>query len=108
MLAVVHPTYAIFLWIPFAGFVLVRFAWERVELREGGLALGALVVPAADTERLASALVSVGDRALREALGERARKVYLRSFSPRVVLPTLVGAYERAMAGARSVGRLPA
>lgn len=47
VLAVVHPTYAIFLWIPFVGFLLVRFAWERVELREGGLALGALVVPAA-------------------------------------------------------------
>lgn len=46
VLAVVHPTYAIFLWIPFAGFVLVRFAWERVELRQGGLALGALAVPA--------------------------------------------------------------
>ena len=28
VLAVVHPTYAIFLWIPFAGFVGVRFLWS--------------------------------------------------------------------------------
>ncbi len=46
MLAVVHPTYAIFLWIPFAGFVGVRFLWERREGREGLRALGALVLPA--------------------------------------------------------------
>ncbi len=47
VLAVVHPTYAIFLWIPFVGFVLVRALWERKDLRQGALALGALVVPAA-------------------------------------------------------------
>ena len=28
-LAVVHPTYAIFLWIPFVGFLLVRALWAR-------------------------------------------------------------------------------
>jgi len=47
VLAVVHPTYAIFLWIPFVGFLLVRALWERKDLRSGALALGALVVPAA-------------------------------------------------------------
>ena len=47
VLAVVHPTYAIFLWIPFVGFLLVRALWQRADLREGVLALGALVVPAA-------------------------------------------------------------
>ena len=47
VLAVVHPTYAIFLWIPFAGFLVVRALWERKDLRQGALALGALVVPAA-------------------------------------------------------------
>ena len=47
VLAVVHPTYAIFLWIPFVGFLLVRALWERKDLRQGALALGALVVPAA-------------------------------------------------------------
>lgn len=47
VLAVVHPTYAIFLWIPFAGFLLVRALWERKDMRTGSLALGALVVPAA-------------------------------------------------------------
>ena len=46
VLAVVHPTYAIFLWIPFAGFLAVRWAWRREGMRSGALALGALVVPA--------------------------------------------------------------
>ena len=45
-LAVVHPTYALFLWLPLAGFLAVRWLWERRDLRAGGLALGALVVPA--------------------------------------------------------------
>ena len=47
VLAIVHPTYAIFLWLPFAGFLLVRVLWERKDLRTGALALGALLVPAA-------------------------------------------------------------
>jgi hypothetical protein len=47
VLAVVHPTYAIFLWIPFVGFLAVRALWERADVRTGSLALGALVVPAA-------------------------------------------------------------
>ena len=47
VLAVVHPTYAIFLWIPFVGFLVVRALWEREDLRNGALALGALAVPAA-------------------------------------------------------------
>ena len=46
-LAVVHPTYAIFLWIPFVGFLAVRLLWTRSDLAAGALALGALVVPAA-------------------------------------------------------------
>jgi hypothetical protein len=47
VLAVVHPTYVIFLWIPFVGFLAVRALWERKDLRTGALALGALFVPAA-------------------------------------------------------------
>lgn len=47
VLAVVHPTYALFLWLPFAGFVLVRWAWRGDGVRDAGLALAALVVPAA-------------------------------------------------------------
>lgn len=47
VLAVVHPTYAIFLWIPFAGFIAVRWLWTRSDLRAGALALGALFLPAA-------------------------------------------------------------
>ena len=46
-LAVVHPTYALFLWIPFIGFIAVRTLWTRADLRAGLLALGALVMPAA-------------------------------------------------------------
>ncbi len=46
-LAVVHPTYALFLWIPFVGFLVVRVLWTRKDLRAGAVALGALAVPAA-------------------------------------------------------------
>ena len=35
VLAVVHPTYAIFLWIPFGGFLAVRWAWRREEVGSG-------------------------------------------------------------------------
>ena len=47
VLAVVHPTYAIFLWLPFAGFLVVRSLVERREARRIATALAALVVPAA-------------------------------------------------------------
>jgi hypothetical protein len=46
-LAAVHPTYALFLWIPFAGFLGTRWLWRREDGRAGLLALAALVVPAA-------------------------------------------------------------
>ena len=46
VLAVVHPTYALFLWIPFAGFVAVRRLWMRTDARRGAVALAALAVPA--------------------------------------------------------------
>ena len=47
VLAVVHPTYAIFLWLPFAGFLVVRSLVERREARRIVAAFAALVVPAA-------------------------------------------------------------
>jgi hypothetical protein len=47
VLAVVHPTYAIFLWIPFAGFIAIRWLWAREDLRPGLTALCVLAVPAA-------------------------------------------------------------
>ena len=47
VLAVVHPTYAIFLWLPFVGFLLVRLLWTRRDLRAGAAAFAALAVPAA-------------------------------------------------------------
>src|SRR6185436_11237699 len=46
VLAAVHPTYAVFLWIPFLGFLGVRWVWRREPVRPGALALGALVAPA--------------------------------------------------------------
>jgi hypothetical protein len=46
-LAVVHPTYALFLWIPFVGFIAVRTLWTRTDLRYGLAALAALAIPAA-------------------------------------------------------------
>jgi hypothetical protein len=46
VLAVVHPTYAIFLWIPFAGFLAVRWVWRCEKFGSGSLTLAALVVPA--------------------------------------------------------------
>jgi hypothetical protein len=46
VLAVVHPTYALFLWIPFGGFLVVRWAWRQEGLRGDVLALAALVLPA--------------------------------------------------------------
>jgi len=46
VLASVHPTYAIFLWLPFAGFLAVRALIERREVRQIATALAALVLPA--------------------------------------------------------------
>ena len=46
-LAVVHPTYAIFLWLPFVGFLVVRTLVVRHEVKRIAAALAALVVPAA-------------------------------------------------------------
>jgi hypothetical protein len=46
-LAVVHPTYALFLWLPFVGFVVVRTLWTRSDLKAGLAVLGALSVPGA-------------------------------------------------------------
>jgi hypothetical protein len=47
VLAVVHPTYAIFLWLPFAGFFVVRSLVAREETKWIAAALAGLVLPAA-------------------------------------------------------------
>jgi len=44
-LALVHPTYALFLAIPLLGFVLARALLARTDVRVGLLGLGALLVP---------------------------------------------------------------
>ena len=46
-LAVVHPTYVLFLWLPFGGFVLVRALVARREVPALLTTFAALVVPAA-------------------------------------------------------------
>ncbi len=46
-LVAVHPTYALFLCLPFVGFVAVRWLWERRDAAAGGLVLAALVAPTA-------------------------------------------------------------
>jgi hypothetical protein len=72
VLAVVHPTYALFLWIPFTGFLAVRWLWRRRDGRAGLLALGALVLPAAAF--FAWLLPVVGDTAsVDPGAAERAR-----------------------------------
>ncbi len=45
-IAVVHPTYLIFVWLVLAGAVACRFAWTRAEALRGVLMLGALIAPA--------------------------------------------------------------
>jgi hypothetical protein len=47
VLAVVHPTYAIFLWLSFGGFLVVRSLVAREEAKWIAAALAGLVVPAA-------------------------------------------------------------
>jgi hypothetical protein len=61
VLAVVHPTYAIFLWLPFSGFLVVRSLVERRESSRIAAALAGLVIPAA--AYLAWLLPVVGDTA---------------------------------------------
>ncbi len=46
-LVVVHPPYALFVLVPFVGFLIVRIAWTREDVRSGALALVALALPAA-------------------------------------------------------------
>jgi hypothetical protein len=73
-LAVVHPTYALFLWIPFGGFVLVRVLWARKDLREGAVALGALAVPAALF--MVWLIPVIGDTASVSPTGAEARRAF--------------------------------
>ena len=47
VIAVVHPTYALFLVVPFTGFLVVRFLWVRRDALPDGLALAALTLPMA-------------------------------------------------------------
>ena len=55
VLAAVHPTYAVFLWIPFTGFLAVRWLWERRDAREGRAGARRARRPGRALPRLASA-----------------------------------------------------
>jgi hypothetical protein len=46
-LALVHPTYALFLLVPLGGYVVARAALARVEVAEGVAAVAAVLLPAA-------------------------------------------------------------
>jgi uncharacterized protein DUF6541 len=46
-LALVHPTYALFLLVPLGGYVVARIVFARTEVAEGVAALAAVLVPAA-------------------------------------------------------------
>ena len=46
-LALIHPTYALFLLIPLGGYVVARTVFARAEVAEGLAALAAILVPAA-------------------------------------------------------------
>jgi hypothetical protein len=97
VLAIVHPTYAVFLWIPFGGFLAVRWAWRRGEARAGALALAALVVPAAAflawlwpvVRRTASVSPDAAERA--RALGQYAGQLSVRSADSFSLAPELFG-----------------
>ena len=47
LIGLAFATIALFLLVPFAGFVAVRWLWQREDLRGGSLALVALAVPIA-------------------------------------------------------------
>jgi hypothetical protein len=47
VLALIHPTYALFLLLPLGGYVIARAALAQAEFSEGAAALVAVVVPAA-------------------------------------------------------------
>jgi hypothetical protein len=73
-LVVVHPTYALFVLIPFVCFLVVRVAWTREDVRSGALALGALALPAA---AFAAWLYPIlrDTRSVSPGTGEKARAV---------------------------------
>jgi hypothetical protein len=85
VLAAVHPTYAIFVWLPLAGYVGVRYAWTRLELREGLAMLVAIGLPAAAFFLLLLPVirdtnsVSPGESELARALRHYAGQLHVRS-----------------------------
>lgn len=107
VLAMVHPTYAIFVWLPLAGYVCVRYVWTRLELPEGIAVLAALGIPAAlffillipiigDTTS-----VSPGDREIARAVRHYAGQLHLHSTTSYAMDPDVFG-----RAGAVAVGAL--
>ena len=73
-LALIHPTYALFLAVPLAGFAALRTVWSRAEGRRLAWALGAFVLPAG---AVLVALLPLADDTLARnpSAGEEARAV---------------------------------
>ena len=82
-LVVVHPTYALYVLIPFAGFLVVRWAWARADVRSGLFAGVALALPAG---AFALWLLPVlrDTRSIVPGTAERARA--LRQYSSQLVI----------------------
>lgn len=107
VLAAVHPTYAIFLWIPFAGYVVVRAAWKRDDVRSAAAALAALVLPAAAffawllpvIRSTASVSPDAAERA--RSVAHYAGQLHVRSLDSFSLAPEVFG-----RAGAVAVGAL--
>jgi hypothetical protein len=106
-LAVVHPTYALFLWLPFGGFLVVRAVVARREAVPIGAALAALAVPAGlflawllpvvrDTRS-----VSPGTREVRRALEQYSGQLDVLSPTSYRLAPEVFG-----RSGAVAVGAL--
>ena len=96
-LALVHPTYALFVLIPLVGYVVARLVLARSELAEGGLALAAIVVPAGAValwlRPIARETVSVNpsESELTRALGHYANQLDVLSDGSYRLAPEVVG-----------------
>lgn len=97
VLAVVHPTYALFLWLPFAGFVVVRALAARREALRAAAALAALAAPGAlflawltPVVRDTASHGPSGDE-VRRALGHYAGQLDVRSETSYSLAPEVFG-----------------
>ncbi len=97
VLAAVHPTYALFLWLPFAGFIVVRALAARREALRAAAALAALAAPGvlflAWLTPVVRDTVSHGPSGdeVRRALGHYAGQLDVRSETSYALAPEVFG-----------------